>query len=199
MNRRESLRLIALAPLAAQLEWSTFDIDRAREKAAAARAAGRFQPDFFNEHEYETVRVLVDLIIPADDRSGSATDLGVPEFMDFMMIDRPLMQLPMRGGLAWIDLHGQERFDADFIDLTDEQQRSILDEIAYPDEADPDNSHGVVFFNYFRDLTASGFWTTEAGMNDLQYMGNTYVQKWEGAPEAEIERLDLPRAPWEVI
>lgn len=199
MNRRESLRLIALAPLSAQLGWSPLDVERAQEKAVAARSAASFNPAFFTEHEYETVSVLADLILPADDRSGSATDLGVPEFMDFMMTDRPALQLPMRGGLAWLDLHSQERFDSDFTGLTDEQQHGVLDEIAYPDDADPDHSHGIAFFNFFRDLTASGFWTTEAGMKDLQYMGNTYVQQWEGAPESEIERLDLPRAPWDVI
>lgn len=199
MNRRESLRLLALAPFAAQLEWSPFDIREARRKADAARAAGSFKPAFFTEDELETVRVLADLILPADDRSGSATDLGVPEFMDFMMTDRPYMQVPMRGGLAWLDLHSEERFDSDFVDLTGEQQRSILDEIAYPDHADVTNSHGVAFFKFFRDLAASGFWTTEEGMNDLQYMGNTYVQQWTGAPKEEIERLDLPRASWDVI
>lgn len=199
MNRRESLRLLAIAPLAAQLEWSPFDISEARRKADAARAAGAFTPAFFSEHELETVRVLADLILPADERSGSATELGVPEFMDFMMTDRPSMQVPMRGGLAWLDLRSEDRLDSDFVNLTDEQQRSILDEIAYPEQADSENSHGVAFFTFFRDLTASGFWTTEEGMNDLQYMGNTYVQKWTGAPEAEVERLDLPRAPWEVI
>lgn len=199
MDRRESLKWIALAPLAASFEWTSLDVKHARAKADTARAAGRFAPDFFTEHEYETVRVLVDMILPADDRSGSATDLGVPEFMDFMMIDRPSMQVPMRGGLSWLDLHTRERFGVTFLDASDEQRRNVLDQIAYPDDADPELSHGVAFFTSFRDLTASGFWTTEEGMADLQYMGNRYVQEWTGAPEEEIRRLDLPRADWEVI
>lgn len=199
MDRRESLKLIALAPLAARFEWTSLDVEHARSKADAARADGAFAPDFFTDDEYETVRVLVDMILPADDRSGSATDLGVPEFMDFMMIDRPSMQVPMRGGLAWLDLHAQERFQSSFLEASDAQRRDILDEIAYPDEYDPELSHGVAFFNSFRDLTASGFWTTKEGMEDLEYMGNRYVQQWTGAPDEEIQRLDLPRADWDVI
>lgn len=197
MDRRETLKLLALAPFGIQL--TSLDIALASRKAAAARAAGSFKPQFFNDHEYATVRVLADMIIPADDRSGSATDVGVPEFMDFTMIDRPYMQTPMRGGLAWLDTYSEERFDAAFVDLSDDQRRQVLDILAYPDDADPELSHGVSFFSGFRDLTASGFWTTKEGMDDLQYMGNTFVHEWTGASDEEIERLGLSKAPWDTI
>ena len=75
-----------------------------------------FQPKFFTPHEWQTVRVLVDLIIPKDERSGSATEAGVPEFMDFMMLDQPTRQVGMRGGLAWLDVECQKRFDKLFVD-----------------------------------------------------------------------------------
>ena len=81
--------------------------------------------------------VLVDLIIPKDERSGSATDAGVPEFMDFMMIDQPRRQIAMRGGLALIDRLCESRFDKRFVALTDVQRRAILDEIAYTSNRDP--------------------------------------------------------------
>lgn len=197
MDRRESLKLLALTPFVFQ--WSRLDADLASKKAAAARTAGSFKAQFFTEHEFETVRVLVDMIIPADERSGSATDVGVPEFMDFMMIDRPAMQTPMRGGLAWLDTYAEERFEADFLGLAEDQRLQALDAIAYPEDADPELSHGVAFFTSFRDLTASGFWTTKEGMDDLQYMGNTYVHEWKGAPEEEIQRLGLEKAPWDTV
>ena len=149
----------------------------AGRKAAAARAqadAGTaFAPEFFSEHEWATVRVLADLIIPADERSGGATDAGVPEFMDFMMLDRPTMQIWMRGGLAWLDVECQRRFERTFLDADDDQRTEMLDLIAWPERAADEHRHGVVFFNRFRDLTASGFWTTEMGIADLQYQGNT--------------------------
>lgn len=189
MDRRESLKMIALAPLAAGFRWTDLDVRLAGQKAAAARAADDFTPQFFTPHEYDTVRVLVDLILPADERSGSATDVGVPEFMDFMMMDRPPMQVPMRGGLAWLDARCRKRFGHAFLACSDEERREALDEIAYPAQAAPEVLHGVAFFTSFRDLTASGFWTTKVGMEDLGYMGNTYVQHWVGTPEEEIERL----------
>lgn len=197
MDRRESLKLLALAPFT--FTWTRRDAELASQKATAARAAGVFRAQFFTDEEYETVRILVDMIIPADDRSGSATDVGVPEFMDFMMTDRPAMQTPMRGGLAWLDTYTQERFDASFAEVSDEQRREVLDAIAYPGDADPELSHGVAFFSGFRDLTASGFWTTREGMADLGYMGNTFVSEWTGAPDEEIDRLGLERAPWDTI
>jgi len=188
MNRREALRLMATATVAA---WSPLEVMAAREKASAALAqvgqGAAFTPAFFTAHEHATVRLLVDLIIPADERSGSATDVGVPEFMDFMMTDRPGMQGWMRGGLAWLDIVCTERFDRNFLDATAAQRTEILDAIAWPDRADPDLSHGVAFFNRFRDLTASGFWTTEMGIADLRYQGGRMIASWSGCPE-EAER-----------
>ena len=111
MNRRETLKMMAAAPVAAGFSWTQHELEVAREnmqKAGVDKNAKDFEPEFFTAHELDTVNVLVDLIIPADDRSGSATDAGVPAFMDFMMMDRPTMQLPMRGGLAWVDAHDHE-------------------------------------------------------------------------------------------
>ncbi len=197
MDRRESLKMIALAPLAAGFSWTPFDVEEVHRKAGAARTAGAaFEPQFFTAHEYKTVGVLADMILPADDHSGSATALGVPEFMDFMVGDRSWMQVPMRGGLAWLDTHSRRRFGKPFVEGSEAERRGVLDEIAYPDDVADELSHGAAFFNSFRDLTASGFWTTKEGMADLGYQGNTFVLKWEGAPEAEIARLGLEPAPW---
>jgi hypothetical protein len=137
------------------------------------------------------VRLLVDLIIPKDGRSGSATDAGVPEFMDFMMIDQPTRQIAMRGGLAWLDSECQERFDKTFLDCAETERSAVLDDIAWPAKARPELSHGVAFFNSFRDLTASGFWTTRMGIDDLQYMGNRSVARWNGCPPEALKKLGV--------
>jgi hypothetical protein len=194
MNRRQALTLMATASAAA---WTPVQIVAARAKANAAVAAtrasqGAFVPAFFTEHEHATVRLLVDLIIPADERSGSATDAGVPAFMDFMMLDRPTMQGWMRGGLAWLDIECQERFDVTFLDADEAQRTAILDAIAWPDQAGEDLSHGVAFFNRFRDLTAAGFWTSKMGIEDLGYIGNVAVPDWNGCPDDVLRRLGLP-------
>ena len=130
-------------------------------------------------------------IIPKDERSGSATDAGVPEFMDFMMIDQPARQTAMRGGLAWIDRECLKRHDKTFLACTAEQRTALLDDIAWPQKANKELTHGVAFFNSFRDLTASGFWTTKMGMDDLQYMGNVFVPEWKGCPDEAVKKLGL--------
>ena len=192
MNRRETIKLMAAAPMATGFSWSAQEVQAASDKAAlVAKSLNDFEPAFFTEHELNTVNVLVDLIIPADDRSGSATEAGVPAFMDFMMMDRPYMQLPMRGGLAWIDAECRKRFASAFIDCSSSQQTELLDAIAFPEIASPDVSSGVAFFNSFRDLTASGFWSSKMGVEDLQYIGNEVVHEWNGCPEDILEKLGL--------
>jgi gluconate 2-dehydrogenase gamma chain len=199
VTRRDALKLMTAVPAAAALMWTPAEAEQAQSRAQQSRAAAEksrlpFQPTFFTAHEYATVTVLVDLIIPRDDRSGSATDAGVPEFMDFMMIDMidaPKRQTAMRGGLASIDRLCSERFGHAFLDCTDVERRQILDVIAYPRTAPPSLDHAVAFFGSFRDLTASGFWTTKMGVEDLRYQGNTYVSEWNGCPTAALEKLGV--------
>jgi gluconate 2-dehydrogenase gamma chain len=198
LGRRSMLKVIGAAPAAAGLVWTEAEAQQAHHQAQAAQkvrqTAARpaaFKPKFFTTHEHATVRLLVDLIIPKDERSGSATDAGVPEFMDFMMIDQPARQTAMRGGLAWIDRECVRRYDKPFVECAAEQQTALLDDIAWPQTARKELSHGVAFFNSFRDLTASGFWTTKMGMDDLQYMGNTFVAEWKGCPDEAVKKLGL--------
>ena len=195
-TRRSMLRLMAAAPTAAAFTWTEAEAEQAHHQAGAATAAAKttkapFKPKFFTPHEYATVRMLVDIVIPKDDRSGSATDAGVPEFMDFIMGDEPGRQLAMRGGLAWLDRECQNRFDKTFITSTEAERTQVLDAIAWPQQAAPAMSHGVAFFNSFRDLTASGFWTSKMGIKDLAYMGNVFVPEWKGCPDEALKKLGL--------
>jgi len=189
MSRRNAIALLAGGPAAAVMAWTPAEAEQA---SARARQAPRpFAPTFFTAHEYATVRVLVDLIIPRDERSSSATEAGVPEFMDFMMNDQPRRQTAMRGGLALVDALSESRFDKRFVDLADAQRRAVLDAIAYTTNADPAAAHAIAFFSSFRDLTATGFWTTRAGIDDLQYQGNRFVSEWTGCPDAALKKLGV--------
>ena len=195
-HRRTILRMIAAGPVAAGFAWTEAEAQEAHQHAQAAQAAAKqtgtpFKPKFFTPHEYATVRMLVDIIIPKDERSGSATDAGVPEFMDFIMGDEPGRQLAMRGGLAWLDRECQNRFDKTFITSTEAERTQVLDAIAWPQQATPAMSHGVAFFNSLRDLTASGFWTSKMGIKDLGYMGNVFVPEWKGCPDEVMKKLGL--------
>jgi hypothetical protein len=140
------------------------------------------------------VRVLVDYIIPRDERSGSATDAKVPEFMDFLLADSeasPASRVAMRGGLAWLDEESRRRFNKAFVDSSDAQRRQVLDDIAWPAKARPEMSHGVAFFNHFRDLTASGFFSSAMGWKDLQYLGNVAIPEWKGCPPEALAKLGV--------
>jgi hypothetical protein len=196
LSRRSALSLLAGAPAAAALVWTPAEARQAHQHADAAQAqaakqAVPFKPKFFTAHEYATVGVLVDLIIPRDERSGSATDAGVPAFMDFMMIDQPRRQIAMRGGLAMIDRLAMDRCGKRFVSATDRERRLLLDEIAYTSNSDRSLSQAVAFFSSFRDLTASGFWSTKMGVADLQYQGNVFVSEWTGCPDAALKKLGV--------
>ena len=195
-TRRTALKTLATAPMAAGFAWTDAEAQQAHTHAQTARRTAQrtgtaYKPKFFTPHQYATVRVLVDLIIPKDERSGSATDAGVPEFIDFIMTDSPGRQIAVRGGLAWLDRECETRYDKRFIACTDAERTAVLDEIAWPQKAKPELSHGGAFFNSFRDLTASGFWSSRMGTNDLVYMGNVVVAEWKGCPESVLQKLGL--------
>lgn len=186
LSRREALALLASAPIASAFACSGVDAARAQRAIG-----GDYRPTFFTAHEYETVTLLVDIIIPRDERSASASDAGTPQFMDFLMTDQPERQLPMRGGLAWLDAECLSRFDNGFVDCEPTERESLLDEIAYPDRAGPELSQGVEFFNGFRNLTATGFFSSKMGVEDLEYVGNEVVAEWTGCPEEALRKLGL--------
>jgi len=189
MNRRETVKALA----AGVGFWLTpVEVRRAAEFAAKARSGGRgYEPKFFTPHEWETTRLLVDLVIPRDLRSGSATDAGVPEFMDFVLTDEPGRQTAMRGGLAWLDHECDDRYGKTFVACTDAERAAVLDDIAWPKRAEPALAPGVAFFKAFRDLTASGFWSSKIGVQDLRYMGNVVVPEWQGCPPEQLQKLGV--------
>jgi len=195
ISRRRALQFITATPVAAAIVWTADEVEAAQTQAQTARRP--FQPRFFTRHEYATATVLADLIIPRDERSGSASDAHVPEFMDFMMIDQPVRQTAMRGGLALIDHLSNTRFDKSFMECSDADQRRLLDEIAFPGTAHPDLVPAVAFFSSFRDLTASGFWTSKIGVMDLQYVGNRPIAEWRGCPPEALAHLGVRyEEPW---
>ncbi|HEY8833812.1 MAG TPA: gluconate 2-dehydrogenase subunit 3 family protein [Gemmatimonadaceae bacterium] len=195
MSRREAVQLMSVLPLAAALGLSRVDhekawsfVEDARDRAAEGIA---FAPKFFTAAEFRTVGILADMIIPRDDRSGSATDAGVPEFIDFIMIDRPGNQKWMRAGLAWIDAQSTTRFGKSFADASTPQREQILNDIAWPARAPATVADGVSFFNRFRDLTSSGFWSSRLGVKDLRYIGNTFNPNWDGCPPEALAKLGV--------
>ena len=202
MNRRESLKALGLTAISTTVLLDACKPGKEETpNAESAAQPGRQQFEverdkalesakFFDEHEMATIAVLADIIIPKDDRSGSATDAKVPEFIEFIVKDLPEHQTPMRGGLRWLDLQSFNRFEKPFKDASPAQQTSLVDDIAYPNKVKPGMLQGVEFFNRMRDLTASGFFTTEMGVKDLGYVGNK-PNRWEGIPQDVLKQYGL--------
>jgi len=208
MDRRKSLKAIALGTLSTGLLVDACkDSDKKviEEKAIPeTNVAGnldRYPAEveqykkvtsytFFTPHEMATITLLADIIIPKDEISGSASDAKVPEFIEFIVKDMPDHQVPMRGGLKWLDIQCNKRFEKAFKDCSPAQQLEMIDEIAYPAKAKPEMKQGVAFFNRMRDLTASGFYTSEIGVADMGFKGNAPNQ-WNGVPEDVLKQYNL--------
>lgn len=145
---------------------------------------------FLTDREMQMVAVLADIIIPADETSGSATDVGVLDFIEFMMKDYPPFQVPTRGGLMWLNNQCRSRFGSEFLDCSEAQRMEVIEDIAWPDTASPEMEYGVRFFNRMRNLTATGFFTSEQGIEYLGYMGNR-PGFWDGVPEEVLRKHGL--------
>lgn len=207
MKRRDSLKALtlsslgmaALSPQVAIAEQRELDaqlppetpikVPGGRLKEEAIRDAKLMKEKFFTPAELATVTVLCDIIIPADSKSGSASQAGVPAFIEFIAKDMPQNQTPLRGGLKWLDVESKKRFGKIFTLCSKTQQIEIVDDIAYPAKAKPMHSQGVAFFNLMRNLTASGFYTTKIGIDDIGYKGNT-PNVWEGPPADVIKQYE---------
>ena len=202
ISRRDAVKILGLAPIAGALAWTALDVERAANKVrelVASGAAQQFQPKFFTPDEWRTLNVLVDYIIPRDAKSGSATDAKVPEFIDFMLTDTEQnisanTQNAWRTGLRWLNDESNRRFTLTFVGASDAQRRQILDDIAWPRRAADPSNPGVVFFNRARDMTAAGFFSTEMGWKDLDYMGNSAVVNWTGCPQPALTKLGVSYA-----
>ncbi len=156
--------------------------------AAEAQSAESqpYKRQTFDDHQWETVKVLSDFIIPADERSGSATQAGVPEFLDDWIAYRTdqgnneNLKAQIFGGLMWLDHESNAKFGQDFVRASPEQQKQLLDRIAYPKRAAKADEAWVRFFTEFRSLTVGGFFSSKVGVKDLPYLGNTAVAHWQG-------------------
>ncbi|MGF2412414.1 gluconate 2-dehydrogenase subunit 3 family protein [Ferruginibacter sp.] len=204
MDRRKSLKLLATGAFAAPVVIDgctpkdkktepvaaepTFNLDRNPDELKYERSL-LAQDKFFTAEEMATITILGDIIIPKDAVSGSASDAKVPDFIEFIVKDMPKHQLPLRGGLRWLDMQCLTRFEKAFKNCSQQQQIEMVDMIAYPKKAKPEMSQGVEFFKLMRNLTATGFYTSEIGVKDIGYAGNTPTQ-WNGVPDEVLKQYN---------
>ena len=211
MDRRETLKSLLIGGVAGASLTATGckggNLNEVVDEIAVGNGYGRTPSEmehdhkindevYFDEHELSSIAVLCDIILPKKGDLGSAADAGVPEFIEFMVKDLPNNQLPMRGGLAWLDGESNKRFNNRFVGLSDSQQLSIIDDIAYPDpdEERPEMGPGIKFFTQIRNLTLTGYYTTKMGFDDLGYVGNR-PNIWDGVPADVLADHDVDYDP----
>lgn len=176
------------APVVAKDVAAPVELDRMPEEIANNKKL--HEEVFFTHEEMATIGILADIIIPKDEISGSATDAKVPDFVEFIVKDMPDHQTPMRGGLRWLQIESFKRFDKSFSDISATQRIAIVDDIAYPNKVKPGMKPGVAFFTLMRDLTSTGFYTSQIGVNDIGYKGNVPNQ-WNGVPADVLKQYSV--------
>jgi hypothetical protein len=184
VTRRNLIQILTAASAASQASAQEHQHPTAPPAAPAKPLT--YDRKVFDDHQWRTVRLLCDLILPADERSPSASAAGVPEFIDDWLDFRRRedgndgLAAQIQGGLAWLDSEARRLFQKDFALTTEDQQKQIVDRIAWPAKAKREDRRWVAFFNRFRDLTVSGFFSSKIGVADLPYLGNKAVAEWKG-------------------
>jgi gluconate 2-dehydrogenase gamma chain len=145
---------------------------------------GAYSPKFFDAHFYKTLQALCETIVPADADAGGAIEGGAPEFIDLLTSENAEYQSKLGGGLKWLDSTCTTRYGKVYLECSPEQQREILDLIAYRKNREQDAAltNGVEFFSLLRRMTADGFFTSKIGIKYLGYKGNTYLTEFPGCP-----------------
>jgi hypothetical protein len=204
MNRRENLKLLFTGSVGAGLLLTGCEPEQVtvqNQVLTGGTIGGRTEEEklidakllseeFFTEAEFKKLNTLVDIIMPAGEDSPSATELKVPEFIEFMMKDQPGNQTPMRGGLMWLDFEADELFGKPFNELSKDQVIQIVELVAWPDKAAPEYAGAVRWFNMLRNLTCSGYFSTQAGWKYMDYRGNT-PNVWDGVPQKVLDQYGL--------
>jgi gluconate 2-dehydrogenase gamma chain len=201
LTRRNFIHAIGLAAAGAATSAVPAEAAASDEpKHSGSVSSQGYVQKVFNEAQWRTVSVLCDLIIPADDQSGSATQAGVPEFIDDWIHFRQqqdgndALMSQVFGGIMWLDSESYRLFDVSFTNASLAQQQQILDRIAWPNRVTQEDHRWMLFFSEFRDLTVSGFYSSKMGVADLPYLGNRMVAKWAGCSEEVWQIIEQRRS-----
>jgi gluconate 2-dehydrogenase gamma chain len=198
IERREILRYIGMASVAATFPGFSQWVFACPQERSNETASGPYKPLFFTPQQYRMVEHLAEMIIPEDDTPG-ARKAGVAEFIDFMVANRVAVsasrdvrstqdaiqmgeeaQNRFVSGLDWMNARGHSEFGHTFMECSPEQQNSLLEELAYKAKFKPTTESGRAFFQFLRDYTVVGYYTTKIGLQSLGYPGLKAV--WDSLP-----------------
>ena len=222
MNRRQSIKRLVLGTLSAglffpsateakkhlgysispadsgqnlaRIPYAERDWDYGRTPEEKERDERLFNERFFDEHELNTIEVLCNHILPASETAGSAVDAGVPDFIAFIVLDMPYLQTRLRGGIMWLDGFSRKEYGDVFTRISNPQQLAVLDQLAYPNQITPSTEQGERFFREIRNLILTGYYTSEIGVKDLGFQGNT-ANVWDGVPPEVLAEHEVDYEP----
>lgn len=207
MDRRESLKSMVLGSMALGLtlescvketpkeviEDKIWNYTYGRTPEEAAFDEKLMLEQFFKDNELETIKTLANLILPPNEL-GSIEQAGVVDFIEFMAKDVPEFQVKIRGGLMWLNNHCNSKYNTVFVNCTEDQQKEVLDKIAFPDPEADEQVQEVQFFSLMRNLVLTGYFTSEVGIKELNYKGNT-PNNWDGVPQEVLDEHGLSYDP----
>jgi hypothetical protein len=213
VSRRAVLRVLGAVPLAgaalAAPAWAQPPVGQAPRQPHATPNQPANTPQggtpprsaparrFLTAHEHRTASVLADDLLPRDARSGSATEAGVPAYLDYHLAlpeTDESTRVAVRGGLRWLDTETRRRHDRPYAAASARERHAVLDDIAWPERARPELAQGAAFLTRFRDMVASGFFSSRMGWEDLRYQGNVFNPDWQGCPEPAMRKLGVTPA-----
>jgi gluconate 2-dehydrogenase gamma chain len=181
IRRRQVLQILGTAAAAATFpgfsKWG-FACGHVGNAALQIKPAS-YQPQFFTAEEYPMIERVAEIIIPSDATPG-AKEAGVAEFIDFMVANETESQYPFRLGLAWLNAHSERSMGARFVELSHEQQNSLLEPLGFKEKARAGEEDGRRFFALMREYTVTGFYTSEIGYKELD---NPSLKFYSESPE----------------
>lgn len=207
MDRRDSLKSMLLGSMAIGLtlescisktapeviEDKIWQYTYGRTPKEALIDEKLLKDQFFETTELETIKALANCILPPND-NGNIEQANVVEFIEFMVKDIPEFQTKIRGGLMWLNGHCNSKYGNAFINCDENQQKVVLDSIAFDDENTKAQRQEVQFFSLIRNLVLTGYFTSEVGIKELDYKGNT-PNVWDGVPSDVLEAHGLSYDP----
>ena len=175
-SRRQALKTIAAAVMAGPMSLEAAQAVHAT--ANDIKAAGAYKPKGLNQHEFDTLKVLCEMIVPGASKGGAA------EFIDLLSSQNPEMAAIYTGGLAWLDRAMERATKKPFLTATAEDQKSMLDTIAYRKNRTAELAAGIRFFDWARRMTVDAYYTSAAGIKEVGYLGNRGMREFKVPQEA---------------
>src|SRR5262245_25790790 len=176
VSRRAALK--ALGTTATLLPALSHDGLLAFARIQAGTAAST--PKVLSASDFATLEVLVEAIIPTDERSPGAKEARVADYIDLLLSESDAeVALQWMGGLAALDQHAISRFGRPFAKLDAGQLDTILAAIS-KNELKPATPLEE-FFVMTKQATIRGYYSSEIGIHrELRYQGNQFLQNFVG-------------------